>query len=41
MNNAIVKSYARSIGRGKRTLEQVPEELRTAVQALLEAGEGA
>lgn len=31
MNSVIIKSYVRSIQRGKRTLEQVPESLREAV----------
>lgn len=35
MNTAVAKSYARSIRRGVRTLEQVPPELREAVSALL------
>ena len=39
MNMAIVKAYARSIQRGTRTIEQVPEALREAVQAFLD-GEG-
>lgn len=35
--NAIVKSYFRSVQRGTRTMEQVPEELREAVTALYDA----
>lgn len=31
MNDAIVKSYFRSVQRGTRTMEHVPEELREAV----------
>lgn len=34
MNMAVVRSYWRSIQRGSRTLEDVPEELREAVSAL-------
>lgn len=34
MNEAIVRSYFRSIQRGTRTMEQVPEALREAVMAL-------
>ena len=37
MNAAIIKSYWRSILRGVRTLEMVPEELRPEVEALLDA----
>ncbi len=37
MNTAVIKSYWRSIRRGKRTIEAVPEDLREAVQALLTA----
>ena len=36
MKTSIVKSYWRSILRGSRTLEEVPETLREAVRALLE-----
>lgn len=36
MNEAVVKSYARSIQRGTRTMEQVPESMREAVKAALE-----
>lgn len=36
MNTAIIKSYWRSILRGVRTLEEVPETLREAVRTLLE-----
>ena len=35
MNAAVIKSYARSIQRGKRTIDQVPEALREAVQQAL------
>ncbi|WP_279285679.1 CD1375 family protein [Colidextribacter sp. OB.20] len=34
MNMAVVKSYWRSIQRGTRTLEDVPEPLREAVSKL-------
>lgn len=34
MNMAVVKSYWRSIQRGTRTLEDVPEALREAVARL-------
>lgn len=34
MNTAIVNIYARSIQRGARSLEQVPEELREEVTRL-------
>ncbi len=37
MNEAVVKSYARSIRRGTRSLDQVPEALREAVAAALTA----
>lgn len=37
MNTAVIKSYCRSIQRGARTIEDVPDGLREAVQALLEA----
>ena len=40
MNEAIVRSYFRSIQRGMRTMEQVPEELREAVTALYDAWMG-
>lgn len=36
MNQALIKSYARSIKRGTRTIEQVPAELRDAVRVALE-----
>ncbi len=36
MNQAVIKSYSRSIKRGIRTLEDVPEALRDAVRAALE-----
>ncbi len=39
MNQALIKSYTRSIRRGVRTLEEVPEALREEVLVLLEAGE--
>lgn len=32
MSAAVIKSYARSIQRGKRAIEQVPENLRAAVE---------
>ncbi len=35
MSAVIVKSYCRSIQRGTRTLEDVPETLREAVEAML------
>ena len=35
MNEAVVKSYARSIQRGTRTLDQVSDDLRDAVAAVL------
>lgn len=34
MNLAVIKSYWRSIQRGTRTLEDVPEALREAVSKL-------
>lgn len=38
MNQALIKSYVRSIKRGTRTLEQIPDEtIREAVRAALEA----
>lgn len=37
MNTAVIKSYFRSIQRKTRTIEQVPEELRDEVRALLDA----
>ncbi len=41
MNTAVIKSYWRSVRRGTRTIESVPEALRGEVQALLEADEQA
>lgn len=38
MNSTIAKSYFRSVLRGTRTIEQVPPQLRGAVEALLRAG---
>ncbi len=38
MNKVLIKSYSRSIRRGTRTLEDVPEDLRDAVRAALEKG---
>jgi len=38
MSKVLIKSYARSIRRGTRTLEHVPEVLREEVRAVLEAG---
>jgi len=38
MNKVLIKSYCRSIQRGTRTLEDVPEQLREEVRAVLEAG---
>lgn len=38
MMNAIVKIYARSIRRGARTIEDVPEAIREAVAAALADG---
>lgn len=40
MNSVVVKSYFRSVQRGTRTLEQVPEELREAVAMLYDAWMG-
>ena len=40
MNMAVVKSYWRSIQRGTRTLEDVPEPLREAVSNLGTGKEG-
>ena len=40
MNMAVVKSYWRSIQRGTRTLEDVPEALREAVSNLNTGEEG-
>lgn len=37
MNEAIVKSYFRSVQRGTRTMEQVPDELRKEVMQLYDA----
>lgn len=37
MNDAIVKSYFRSVQRGTRTMEHVPEELREEVMRLYDA----
>ncbi len=34
MNMAVIKSYWRSIQRGARTIEDVPEKLREAVSNL-------
>ncbi len=36
MNRVLIKSYCRSIQRGTRTLEDVPEKLRDEVRAALE-----
>ncbi len=36
MNKVLIKSYCRSIQRGTRTIEAVPDALREAVRALLE-----
>ncbi len=36
MNKVLIKSYCRSIRRGARTLEDVPEKLREEVRAMLE-----
>jgi len=35
MNKVLIKSYCRSIQRGTRTLEDVPEPLREEVRAVL------
>lgn len=37
MNEKVAKSYFRSIQRGTRTLEQVPEEMREEVAKLCDA----
>lgn len=37
MNTAVIKSYWRSVRRGARTIEAVPNALREAVRALLDA----
>ena len=37
MNQAVVKSYFRSVQRGTRTMEQVPEELRAQVAQMYDA----
>jgi len=39
MSKVLIKSYCRSIQRGTRTLEDVPEDLRNEVRAMLEAGD--
>ncbi len=39
MNTVVIKSYWRSVRRGTRTVEDVPEALRGEVKALLEANE--
>ncbi len=36
MNKVLIKSYCRSIQRGTRTLEDVPEALREEVRAMLD-----
>lgn len=37
MNDKVAKSYFRSVQRGTRTMEQVPEELREEVTRLYDA----
>ncbi len=37
MNQIIIKSYFRSIQRGTRTIEDVPEDIRANVQKLIDS----